>query len=219
MRRPAAAEAFTDLLEHGGRDIQVDLNVSLAGRCSVAVEVSSGTAHASSTPCESGRSSVRGRVGHDFVECFVQGDVPTPGPRFVKKSKPSTSGLFGERQTGTSWKLVHQRIATGSSAGNHSTDVRSLKLIYYPPNMPSIHFFVSMTSFSRWYHDSPYWTLRLVPFCGASARLDLLAVAVRGLPLENHSLHHRRCNWVPTQQCLSNDAWLDIEADTAVAPD
>jgi len=71
--KTAAAEAFTDSLEHRGRDIQVDLNVSLAGRCSVAVEVSFGTAHPSSTPCESVRSSVRGRAGHDFVECFVQG--------------------------------------------------------------------------------------------------------------------------------------------------
>jgi hypothetical protein len=43
--KTAAAEAFTDSLEHGGRDIQVDLNVSLAGRCSVAFEVSSRTAH------------------------------------------------------------------------------------------------------------------------------------------------------------------------------
>jgi hypothetical protein len=56
--KTAAAEAFTDSLEHGSRDIQVNLNVSLAGRRSVAVEVSSRTAHPSSTPCESGRSSV-----------------------------------------------------------------------------------------------------------------------------------------------------------------
>jgi hypothetical protein len=65
--KTAAAEAFTDSLKHGGRDIQVDLNVSPAGRCSVAVEVNSRTAHPSSTPCESGRSSVCGRVGHDFA--------------------------------------------------------------------------------------------------------------------------------------------------------
>jgi len=43
-------------------------------------------------------------------------------------------------------------------------------------------------------------------------------VAARGLPLENQPLHRRRCNWVPTQQCLSNDAQLGIEADTAAAP-
>jgi len=138
--KTAAAEVFTDSLEHGGRNIQVDLNVSLAGRCSVAVEVSSGTAHPSSTPCESGRSSVHGRVGHDFVECFCVQGCSNARPAFRKESKPSTSGLFGERHTGTSWKLVHQRIATGGSARNHSTDVCALKLIYYPSNMSSVHF-------------------------------------------------------------------------------
>ena len=38
-----------------------------------------------------------------------------------------------------------------------------------------------MTCFSRWYHDNPCWILRLVPLCGAIARLDLLAVDVKWL--------------------------------------
>jgi hypothetical protein len=36
----AAAEAFTDSLKRGGRDVYVDLNAGLAGRHSVSVDVS-----------------------------------------------------------------------------------------------------------------------------------------------------------------------------------
>lgn len=122
--KTAAAEALTDSLEHGGRDIQLDLNVSLlvdaASQLRSALERHTRRVHrvrVGEAVCVGGLDMTSWNI--------LRRDVPTPSPRSAE-SKPSTSGLFGERHTGTSWKLAHQRIATGGSARNRSTDIQSM---------------------------------------------------------------------------------------------